>query len=63
MESVIKEWDLSYDILPAKSIPLIIHHASGLGDWAREVEMREGVQFTRSGSIIGWWQIGDRFTL
>lgn len=63
MESVIKEWDLSCDILPAKSIPLIIHHASGLGDWAREVETREGVQFTRSGSIIGWWQIGDRFTL
>lgn len=57
------EWDLPSDILPAKSIPLIVHHASGLGDWIRKVETGEGVQFKRSGSIIGWWQIGDRFTL
>jgi hypothetical protein len=43
------------DILPHHSIPLIIHHASGLGVWIREVEQREGVQFKRYGSIIGWW--------
>ena len=46
---------LPFDILPAHSTPLIIHHASGLGDWIREVERREGVQFQRHGSIIGWW--------
>jgi hypothetical protein len=63
METTMSDSNLQYDILRAKSIPLIIHHASGLGDWVREVETREGVQFTRSGSIIGWWQIGDRFTL
>jgi hypothetical protein len=63
MERIIKEWNLPSDILPAQSIPLIIHHASGLGDWARKVEAREEVQFKRSGSVIGWWQIGDRFTL
>ncbi|MFH1293800.1 MAG: hypothetical protein ABIJ44_06680 [Pseudomonadota bacterium] len=51
------------DIIPEHSIPLIIHHASGLGDWIREVEAREGVEFKRHGSIIGWWQVGDRFTL
>jgi hypothetical protein len=44
------------DIIPENSIPLIIHHASGLGDWIREVEIREGVRFKRYGSIIGWWQ-------
>ena len=43
------------DILPEHSIPLIIHHASRLGDWIREVEQKEGVQFKRYGSIIGWW--------
>jgi hypothetical protein len=63
IERIMIEWNLPSDILPAKSIPLIIHHASGLGDWAREVETREVVQFNRSGSIIGWWQIGDRFTI
>ncbi|RLB24990.1 MAG: hypothetical protein DRG73_03035 [Deltaproteobacteria bacterium] len=36
-------------------LPLIIHHASGLGNWIREIETREGVQFKRYGSIIGWW--------
>jgi len=27
------------------------------------VERREGVQFKRYGSIIGWWHEGDRFTI
>jgi hypothetical protein len=63
IQSIVDEWNLPSDILPPKSIPLIIHHASGLGDWAREVETRETIQFKRSGPIIGWWQVGDRFTL
>jgi hypothetical protein len=46
---------LPADILPAHSTPLIIHHASGLGDWIREIERREQVQFKRYGSVIGWW--------
>jgi len=52
---VLSLYTLPPDILPEHSIPLIIHHASGLGYWIREVEQREGVQFKRYGSIIGWW--------
>lgn len=51
------------DILPERSIPLIIHHASALGDWIREIENREGIRFKREGTTIGWWQVGDRFIL
>jgi hypothetical protein len=61
IQRVILRNSLSNDILPNHSIPLIIHHACGLGGWMREVEVREGVQFARLGSIIGWWQIGDQF--
>ena len=46
---------LPNDILPPHSTPLIIHHASFLGDWIREIEEREGIQFRRYGSVIGWW--------
>ncbi|MBW2038037.1 MAG: radical SAM protein [Deltaproteobacteria bacterium] len=53
---VLLQYVLPADILPEHSTPLIVHHASGLGDWIREVEGREGVKFTRYGSIIGWWQ-------
>lgn len=63
IQEVILQNSLPNDILPDHSIPLIIHHASGLGDWIREVERREGIQFRRYGSVIGWWQVGDRFTL
>jgi hypothetical protein len=49
-------YGLQNDILPPHSTPLIIHHASGLGDWIREIERREGVWFKRYGSIIGWWE-------
>ena len=45
------------DILPAHSIPLIIHHASSLGDWIREIEQREGITFKRYISTIGWWDV------
>jgi len=63
MQKTIDEHDLAVDILPEHSTPLIIHHASRLGDWIREIERREGVQFGRRGSIIEWWRVGDRFTL
>jgi len=49
-------YGLQNDILPPHSTPLIIHHASGLGDWIREIEQREGLWFKRYGSIIGWWE-------
>ena len=49
-------YGLQNDILPPYSTPLIIHHASGLGDWIREIEKREGIWFKRYGSIIGWWE-------
>ena len=55
IQQIAANYALPFDILPAHSTPLIIHHASGLGDWIREVERREGVQFQRHGSIIGWW--------
>jgi len=60
IQRVLSQYTLPPDILPEHSIPLIVHHASGLGDWIREVERREGVQFKRYGSIIGWWQEGKR---
>jgi hypothetical protein len=43
------------DVLPERSIPLIIHHASALGDWIREIERRETLRFERYVSVIGWW--------
>jgi hypothetical protein len=51
---------LPNDILPDHSIPLIIHHASALGDWIREIEVREGIRYKRLGSIIGWWEKEDK---
>jgi hypothetical protein len=49
-------YGLQNDILPPHSTPLIIHHASALGDWIREIERRENLWFKRCGSIIGWWE-------
>ena len=60
---IISLYGLLNDILPDRSVPLIIHHASALGDWAREIEKREGIQFKREGSTVGWWQVGDRFII
>lgn len=48
-------YGLERDILPPKSTPLIIHHASALGDWIREIEKSQGIRYRRYGSIIGWW--------
>lgn len=59
IQQIITHYGLANDILPDHSTPLIIHHASALGDWIREVEQREEVQFKRYGSIIGWWHQGD----
>jgi hypothetical protein len=53
-------YGLQNDILPPHSTPLIIQHASGLGDWIREIEQREGLWFKRYGSIIGWWDEPNR---
>jgi hypothetical protein len=43
------------DILPEHSTPLIIHHASNLGDWIRQIESTTGITFTRDGTWIEWW--------
>jgi len=56
-------YGLLNDILPECSVPLIIHHASALGDWAREIERRENIRFKREGSTIGWWQVGEGFII
>jgi hypothetical protein len=44
------------DILPEHSIPLIIHHASYLGDWIRDIEARTNIRFKRDGTWIEWWE-------
>jgi hypothetical protein len=49
-------YGLQNDILPPHSTPLIIHHASGLADWIREIEDRERLRFKRYGTVIGWWE-------
>jgi hypothetical protein len=43
------------DILPEHSTPLIIHHASYLGTWIREIESQTGITFGRDGTWIEWW--------
>ncbi len=43
------------DILPEHSTPLIIHHASFLGDWIREIEESTGITFGRQGTWVEWW--------
>lgn len=53
-------YGLQNDILPPHSTPLIIHHASALGDWIREIEKREHLKFRRHGSILAWWEPPSR---
>jgi hypothetical protein len=43
------------DILPEHSTPLIIHHASYLGDWIRQIESATDFTFSREGTWIEWW--------
>jgi len=45
------------DILPEHSTPLIIHHASTLGDWIRQIELTAGFRFGRDGTWIEWWNV------
>ena len=60
IQKTIYLYGLQNDILPAHSTPLIIHHASGLGHWIREIERIERLWFKRNGSIIGWWEAPHR---
>jgi len=50
------------DILPQHSTPLIIHHASYLGDWIRMIESTTGITFSREGTWIEWWNPSLRQT-
>jgi hypothetical protein len=43
------------DILPEHSTPLIVHHASYLGDWIRQIESTTNITFSRDGTWIEWW--------
>ncbi len=56
IQKIIDRYALAADILPDHSTPLIIHHASVLGDWIRKIEKNEGILFKRYDSIIGWWE-------
>jgi len=55
IQTVFRKHSLPLDIIPDHSIPLIIHHASLLGDWIRHIEESEGKTFKRLGTIIEWW--------
>jgi len=59
INKTISMYQLSLDILPNHSTPLIIHHASGLADWIRQIEVKENMEFQRVGTTIGWWQIKE----
>lgn len=56
IQEIIQQYRLGEDVLPSHSIPLVVHHASALGHWLREIERREGVLFRRFVSVIGWWE-------
>ncbi|MFZ7113307.1 MAG: hypothetical protein ACOWYE_16620 [Desulfatiglandales bacterium] len=56
LQKAVETYHLSSDILPRHSVPLIIHHASGLADWIREIERREKLRYERYVSVIGWWE-------
>jgi len=63
INKIISMYQLSLDILPNHSTPLIIHHASGLADWIRQIELKENIEFPRVGTTIGWWQTKDQSLL
>ena len=63
MQRLMARHRLPLDILPPHSTPLVIHHASALADWIRAIEEKEKVRFERKGSVISWWQMGERFLL
>jgi hypothetical protein len=55
MDSNIFLYRFFEDILPEHSTPLIIHHASYLGDWIRQIESITDIAFSRVGTWIEWW--------
>jgi hypothetical protein len=55
MDTNIFLYRLFEDILPEHSTPLIIHHASYLGDWIRKIESMTDITFSRDGTWIEWW--------
>lgn len=55
IQKIIHLYGLQNDILPHHSTPLVIHHASALGEWIREIEQLEGLRWRRYGTVIGWW--------
>jgi hypothetical protein len=55
INKTISMYQLGLDILPNHSTPLIIHHASGLADWIRQIEVKEDLVFERIGTTIAWW--------
>ncbi len=63
INKTISMYQLSLDILPNHSTPLIIHHASGLADWIRQIEIEKHIEFQRVGTTIGWWQTKDQSML
>ena len=60
VQKAIALYGLQNDILPPHSTPLIIHHASGLGQWIRKIEAREHKCYKRLGAIIAWWETPRR---
>lgn len=57
MNKTMYMYNLFEDIMPEYSVPLIIHHASCLGDWIRSIEVKAGVRFGRDGNWIEWWNL------
>ena len=60
MDRNIYLYRLYEDILPEHSVPLIIHHASYLGDWIRRIEETSDILFPRTGTWIEWWNPSAR---
>ena len=55
INTIIPVYGLERDVLPEVSTPLIIHHACGLGNWVRELEIKEKITLRRTASVIEWW--------
>ena len=62
MDTNIFLYRLFEDILPEHSTPLIIHHASYLGDWVRQIESMTDIRFSRDGTWIEWWNPSSKET-
>ena len=55
LQRAIGAYGLFEDILPYHSTPLIVHHASALADWLRQIEEVHGIYFNRGLTWIEWW--------